>query len=159
MRFGSNLGGSKQGGMIADGPIKAKCFPLSHAIWHSSYLRKMKGAGKMAPHLGLREGVLPEILWAWVGAMLGIGACAYLSHRFFEPYSASLLIGSFGASAVLVYGVIKSPLAQPRNLVGGHIISAVVGVACYKLYGPGWVAPAMAVSLAIVAMIVTSTVH
>jgi CBS-domain-containing membrane protein len=119
----------------------------------------MKGAGKMAPHLGLREGVLPEILWAWIGATLGIGACAYLSHHFFEPYSASLLIGSFGASAVLVYGVIKSPLAQPRNLVGGHIISAVVGVVCYKLFGPGWVAPAMAVSLAIVAMIVTSTVH
>jgi hypothetical protein len=41
--------------------------------------------------------------------------------------------GSFGASAVLIYGAVRSPLAQPRNLIGGHIISAVIGVTTYKL--------------------------
>ena len=44
-----------------------------------------------------------------------------------------MIIGSFGASAVLIYGVIRSPLAQPRNLIGGHVISAVIGVTTYKL--------------------------
>jgi CBS-domain-containing membrane protein len=71
-----------------------------------------------------------------------------------------LIIGSFGASAVLVYAAIKSPLAQPRNLMGGHIISALIGVACYKLFGGTiWMAAALGVSLAIVAMLLTKTLH
>ena len=101
-----------------------------------------------------------EVLWSWLGAAIGIGICGYLSSRYFEPNDLSLLIGSFGASAVLVYGAIKSPLAQPRNLIGGHIVSAVVGIACYQLLGHTiWLASAMAVSLAIVTMLVTKTLH
>ena len=42
------------------------------------------------------------------------------------------LIGSFGASSVLIYGAVNSPLAQPRNLIGGHVLSALVGVTAYK---------------------------
>jgi CBS-domain-containing membrane protein len=92
--------------------------------------------------------------------VLGIGACGWLSSRYFEPRDLSLLIGSFGASAVLVYGAIKSPLAQPRNLIGGHVISALVGVACWQVFGATlWIAAALAVSLAIVAMLATKTLH
>jgi CBS-domain-containing membrane protein len=92
--------------------------------------------------------------------VVGIGTCGYLSSNYFEPRDLSLLIGSFGASAVLVYGAIKSPLAQPRNLVGGHIISGLIGMACYQLFGGTlWLAAAMAVSLAIVAMLATKTLH
>ena len=101
-----------------------------------------------------------EVLWSWLGAAIGIGICGYLSSRYFEPNDLSLLIGSFGASAVLVYGAIKSPLAQPRNLIGGHVVSALVGIACYQLLGHTiWLASAMAVSLAIVTMLVTKTLH
>ena len=86
--------------------------------------------------------------------------CAYLSSRYFEPRDLTLLIGSFGASAVLAYGAVKSPLAQPRNLVGGHIVSGLVGVACQQIFGSVvWLAAAMAVSLAIVAMLATKTLH
>ncbi len=92
--------------------------------------------------------------------MIGIGICGYLSSKYFEPRDLTLIIGSFGASAVLVYGAIKSPLAQPRNLIGGHIISGLVGVACYQLFGDViWMAAALGVSLAIVAMLATKTVH
>jgi CBS domain-containing membrane protein len=71
-----------------------------------------------------------------------------------------LLIGSFGASSVLVYGVINSPLAQPRNLVGGHALSAFIGVTVYQLLPqPLWLAAALAVSLAIVGMQITKTLH
>jgi CBS domain-containing membrane protein len=72
------------------------------------------------------------------------------------------LIGSFGASSVLIYGAIQSPLAQPRNLVGGHVISAFIGVCIYKLMpGPDliWLAAPLAVSLSIVAMQMTKTLH
>ena len=71
-----------------------------------------------------------------------------------------MIIGSFGASAVLIYGAIKSPLAQPRNLLGGHIISALIGVTMVKICGPIlWLAAALAVSLSIAVMHATKTLH
>lgn len=121
----------------------------------AEYLSKMKGSAKSPPGVGAGE-----LLWSWIGSVLGIGACAWLSSRYFEPRDLTLLIGSFGASAVLVYGAIKSPLAQPRNLVGGHVVSGLVGVACWQLFGGTlWIAAALAVSLAIVAMLATKTLH
>lgn len=119
------------------------------------YLSKMKGGAKSPPGVGISE-----ILWSWLGSIIGIGICAYLSSKYFEPKDLTLLIGSFGASAVLVYGAIKSPLAQPRNLIGGHVISGLVGVASYQIFGQTlWIAAALGVSLAIVAMLITKTVH
>jgi CBS-domain-containing membrane protein len=121
----------------------------------SDYLAKMKGGAKSPPGVGLTEH-----LWSWAGAFIGISACCLLSARFFEPRDLTLLIGSFGASAVLVYGAIKSPLGQPRNLLGGHILSGLAGVACQSLFGGTiWLAAAMAVSLAIVLMLATKTLH
>ncbi len=121
----------------------------------SEYLSKMKGSTKSPPGVGGGE-----LVWSWIGSVTGIGLCAYLSSKYFEPRDLSLLIGSFGASAVLIYAAIKSPLAQPRNLIGGHILSGLVGVACWQLFGSAlWVAAAMAVSLAIVAMLATKTLH
>jgi CBS-domain-containing membrane protein len=119
------------------------------------YLSKMRGTAKSPPGVGAGE-----MLWSWIGAVIGIGACGWLSARYFEPRDLTLIIGSFGASAVLVYGAIKSPLAQPRNLIGGHILSGLVGVASWQLFGGTvWIAAALAVSLAIVAMLATKTLH
>ena len=121
----------------------------------NEYLSKMKGTAKSPPGVGAGE-----MLWSWIGAVLGIGACGWLSARYFEPRDLTLIIGSFGASAVLVYGAIKSPLAQPRNLIGGHILSGLVGVASWQLFGGTvWIASALAVSIAIVAMLATKTLH
>lgn len=52
-----------------------------------------------------------------------------------DPKGLSLLIGSFGASAVLLYGAVRSPLAQPRNLLGGHVFSAIIGVTAHQWLG------------------------
>jgi CBS-domain-containing membrane protein len=119
------------------------------------YLVKMKGTAKSPPGVGAGE-----LAWSWIGSVIGIGACGWLSAHYFEPRDLTLLIGSFGASAVLVYAAIKSPLAQPRNLIGGHIISGLVGAACWQVFGGTvWLAAALAVSLAIVAMLATKTLH
>ena len=73
---------------------------------------------------------------------------------------ATVSIGSFGASAVLIYGVPKSPYAQPRNLVFGHSISAAVGVTCALfLESNTALSAALAVSLAIVLMHLTRSIH
>jgi CBS-domain-containing membrane protein len=119
------------------------------------YFLKMRGGGTSPPGIGWRE-----MLWSWIGSVIGVGACGCLSSAFFEVRDVTLLIGSVGASAVLVYGAAKSPFAQPRNLLGGHILSGLIGVACYRWCGgPVWVAGALAVSLAIAAMLITKTVH
>lgn len=120
-----------------------------------AYLSKMKGAARSPPGVGPAD-----LLWSWLGSAVGIGCCGYVSSKYFEPKDLPLLIGSFGASAVLVYGAVKSPLAQPRNLIGGHVLSALVGVASYRVFGETlWIAAALAVSLAIVVMLATRTLH
>lgn len=120
-----------------------------------TYLSKMKGGAASPPGVGGRE-----VMWSWIGSVVGIGLCGYLSSKYFEPKDLTLLIGSFGASAVLIYAAIKSPLAQPRNLLGGHIVSGLVGVACYQTFGNVvWIAAALAVSSAIAIMLLTRTVH
>ncbi|WP_300566436.1 HPP family protein [Flavobacterium sp.] len=101
-----------------------------------------------------------EHFWAFIGGFTGIGIIAYLQYNMFPKQDYVLLIGSFGASCVLVYGVIQSPLAQPRNLIGGHVISAIVGVTACKLFPDViWLASAVAVAMSIVMMQITKTLH
>ncbi|WP_046244234.1 HPP family protein [Hymenobacter terrenus] len=101
-----------------------------------------------------------EHLWTFLGSFVGIALIGLLSRSLFGPADSLLLVGSFGASAVLVYGVINSPLAQPRNVLGGHVLSAIIGVTVQHLVPHElWLASALAVSLAIVGMQVTKTLH
>ncbi len=65
------------------------------------YLRKMTGTTQSPPRAGRLE-----IIWSWIGAFLGIGLVAYLNETWVEPTDLVLLIGSYGASAVLIYGAI-----------------------------------------------------
>ena len=119
------------------------------------YFSKMKGTSKSPPMVSIIE-----IFWSWIGAFLGIGAVAGMHYSLFSETELIMIIGSFGASAVLIYGSPKSPFAQPRNLVGGHIVSAITGVACYKLLAPHmWLAASVAVATAIAMMHLTKTVH
>ena len=101
-----------------------------------------------------------DVFWSWLGSAVGIGLCAWLSSLWFEPRDMTLIIGSFGATAVLLYAAIDSPLSQPRNLIGGHVLSAIVGVFCFKVFGgTPWIAASLAVSLAIAVMLLTGTLH
>ena len=118
-------------------------------------LKKMKGTTKSPPAVNFFE-----IIWSWIGAFIGIAVVAYINYNLFDDTDMAMLIGSFGASAVLIYGAIRSPLAQPRNLLGGHIISALIGVTCYNLFhAEMWLASALAVATAIAAMHATKTLH
>jgi CBS-domain-containing membrane protein len=120
-----------------------------------AYFNKMKGTTKSPPRVRAEE-----IIWSWVGGFIGIGVVAYLNYSRFEHTDLVMIVGSFGASAVLVYGAIKSPLAQPRNLLGGHVISAITGVTCYLLFhNHMWFASALAVATSIALMHATKTLH
>ncbi|MEW6265733.1 MAG: HPP family protein [Thermodesulfobacteriota bacterium] len=120
-----------------------------------SYWSKMKGSSQSPPRAGRAE-----MLWSWLGGFLGIAAVAGLNDCFFKGTDLSLIIGSLGASAVLIFGANKSPLAQPRNVFGGNVLSALIGVAAYKLFpGQIWLASSVAVATAILVMHLTKTLH
>ena len=91
-----------------------------------------------------------------LGAFLCIYAIAYLN---LIDETNVWLIPPFGASLVLVMAVHDSPLASPRNVFFGHVLSASSGVMIYYLFGDAPIAIALGLSFAIILMILTNTVH
>jgi CBS domain-containing membrane protein len=101
-----------------------------------------------------------EQFWSFTSAFVGIGLIAFIQSFYLTQQENVFLIGSFGASSVLIYGAIQSPLSQPRNLIGGHVLSAIIGVSVYKLCPDIlWLTAPLAVSLSIVLMQLTKTLH
>ena len=96
-----------------------------------------------------------HIFWSWFGSFLAIAITAYLSARTNSP----LLMAPFGATSVLIFGVPESPLAQPRNVIGGNIVAALVSLTILHLFGSSPWAMGMAVASAIAMMQFTRTVH
>ncbi|AGA79986.1 HPP family protein [Echinicola vietnamensis] len=129
-------------------------------------MKKVQRGYRKARYVVYKQTILNPIdhLWTFIGGFLGIGAIAYIQselHRF-GVLENVFLIGSFGASAVLVYGATNSPLAQPRNLIFGHTVSAFVGVLVMNTVGNldiFWLTCAVAVSLAIIAMQILKALH
>lgn len=119
------------------------------------YFNRMKPSGVCPPRKPVSK-----IVWSWIGAFVGIYLVALIGkYTGLAGVNNVFLIGSFGASAVLVYGAPMADFSQPRNIVGGHVISAMVGVTIYMLVKDPILASATAVSLAIVAMHFTRTLH
>jgi CBS-domain-containing membrane protein len=102
---------------------------------------------------GHRNGVAGAA--AGLGAAIAIGAMEGLSRTSHYP----LVIIPFATSIVLVIGSPEAEAAQPRALIGGHVVATLVGVAMLWLTGPQAWAAAAAVGLAVLAMVVTGTFH
>lgn len=125
-------------------------------------IEKIKRSYRKTKYILYRETLIDfrEHFWAFIGSFTGIGLIAYLQSQTLPDSDVVFLIGSFGASCVLIYGVIQSPLAQPRNLIGGHVISAIVGVTVAQLVPDiMWLSAALSVSIATIAMQLTKTLH
>lgn len=124
--------------------------------------KKIRRHYRRARYVLYRETLIDtkEHILTFLGSFVGIGLIGLLNSKYFVASDNLFLLASFGASSVLIYGIINSPLAQPRNLIGGHVVSAIVGVTIHKLIpGELWLACALSVSLAIVLMQVTKTLH
>jgi CBS domain-containing membrane protein len=102
----------------------------------------------------------PERLRSCLGALLGIAFTGGTMHVLLGPAAnIPLLVAPMGASAVLLFAIPASPLAQPWSIIGGNLVSATVGVAC-----AGWIADpvgaaALAVALAVCLMFALRCVH
>ncbi len=124
--------------------------------------KKIKRGLRVSRYIIYKETLVDyrENFWSFLGAFIGIGLIAFFQSHILTEYENIFLIGSFGASSVLIYGAIQSPLAQPRNMIGGHLISAFIGVTIYKfLPDIIWITAPLAVALSIVLMQITKTLH
>lgn len=92
-----------------------------------------------------------NIVRAAIGAMLGVAATGLAARAILGGGAAAtpLLVAPVGASAVLAFAIPASPLAQPRAIIGGNLISGLVGVACAAVIHPPLLAVGVAVGLAI----------
>lgn len=117
-------------------------------------------------------------IFAWIGGFIGIlliEAIMSANTAFQDVYHSPLIITSFAASAVLLFATNETPLAQPRNFIGGHFVSALVGVCITRLWvlnpryhgylsntrfhGNTFINGGLSTATSIVAMLITGTVH
>ena len=96
---------------------------------------------------------------AFLAAIGGFICIGFLSYLNMSIDGSVWLIPPFGASMVLVMAVHESPLAQPKNLILGHVLSALSGVLIYTLLGQTFYALGAGVALAIFVMMITKTIH
>jgi CBS-domain-containing membrane protein len=96
-----------------------------------------------------------RILWCALGASAGI----VLSLSLVAPPAAPFFLASLGGSAIFLFGLTRAPAAQPRALLGGHLATAVIGIACYQAFGDSIWVYALAQVLALSFMLLTGTVH
>lgn len=110
--------------------------------------RRWKSAAPQRP-------ALTHVLTSFLGALLAIASVGLLT----KASGAPLILGSFGATCVLIFGFPESPFSQPRNVILGHLLSSLCGVAFGALLGFEWWSMALAAATAVAAMQLTRTVH
>ncbi|PFI84106.1 HPP family protein [Bacillus thuringiensis] len=114
------------------------------------YFTKLKGKGGSPLQVNIKDS-----LTGLLGGFLTIITLTYLT----SITSTELLMAPFGASCVLAFGVWNAPLSQPRNIIGGHLISTFIGLSIYHLFGNEYWTIALAVGMAIAVMMLTRTTH
>ncbi len=94
-----------------------------------------------------------------LGGFAGILCIFIISQWAVGTHAAALIVASMGASAVLLFAVPHGPLSQPWPVIGGHIVSAIVGVTCAKLIANEVLAASLAVGAAIGVMYYLRCIH
>ena len=115
-------------------------------------LKSFIGFPASSPHAG-------EQLVATLGGALSIGLVIFITASLLGHEAAVIIVPSLGASAVLIFAAPHSPFAQPWAVIGGHLLSALVGVACWKIIPNPTLAAGLAVGLAIGVMHLARCIH
>jgi CBS domain-containing membrane protein len=93
------------------------------------------------------------------GSFVGLLAVALISRAVVGAEDAPYIAAYMGAAAVLIFAAPDSPLCQPWALIAGHVLSAIVGVTCYRLIPDLMIAAVSAVALAILVMQLLRCLH
>lgn len=110
----------------------------------------MKGGGKIANSFNLSDSIV-----AVVGTFITIFVLLELTEMTQFPW----MIGSFGASTILVFVAWNAPVGQPRSVIGGHLISSFLGILIFQLMGNSPLAISIAICLSLFCMLMTKTFH
>jgi len=116
-----------------------------------SYFQKFKGASAPVPPMP----PLKEIGFVWLGAVLAAAVIGFLAYYTKQP----LVLGSFGATIFILFILPESPFAQPRNVIGGHFISTLAGLAFLHFVSPDWWSMALALATALSLMQLLKVPH
>ncbi|MDO4997947.1 MAG: HPP family protein [Neisseria sp.] len=95
------------------------------------------------------------IVLAWIGAFLGAAALGLAQ----DKLGTAMILGSFGASCLLIFAYPQSPFAQPRNVIGGHFLASLTGLVFLSLFGATWWSMALSVATGIALMLILRVPH
>lgn len=93
-----------------------------------------------------------ELVISSVGAFIAVGLAGFFSNAVLMSTHSPLIIASVGASAMLIFGLPYAQVSRPWNLVGGHLVSAFVGVSCYYLITDPLLSTSLAIPIALLVM-------
>jgi len=116
-----------------------------------SYFSKFKGLSKQSsPRPDLKQ-----VGFVWLGSFIAIFIVGLLAFSTHQP----LIMGSFGASCFILFILPNSPFAQPRNVIGGHFISTLIGLLFYHFISPEWWSMSLALATALACMQLLNVPH
>lgn len=124
-------------------------------------MKKTDGKNPIIQFLGVQHHHVghTEKIISGLGAFISIFIILFTSNYFLPDTSAYLVVASMGASAVLLFAVPHGTLSQPWAVLGGHLISAIIGVSCAKLIPDVFIAASLAVGLAVSIMYYCKCIH
>ncbi|MCW8930536.1 MAG: HPP family protein [Gammaproteobacteria bacterium] len=106
-----------------------------------SYIKKFMGQSAPLPS----RANFTDISFVWLGAFLAAAIISALAFYSKQP----LILGSFGASIFVLFILPDTPFAQPRNVIGGHLISTLSGLVFFHMVSPEWWSMALALATAL----------
>ena len=116
-----------------------------------TYFQKFKGSSVSQPP----SPPLRQIAFIWLGAFLAAALIGFLAHFTEQP----LVLGSFGASIFVLLILPDTPFAQPRNVIGGHFISTLIGLIFLHFVSPDWWSMALSLATALSLMQLLKVTH
>mgnify|MGYP003384986101 FL=1 len=100
-----------------------------------------------------------EVYISILGAFFATLCASFFSFNILQADNHPMVLASTGASAMLIFAIPHSPVSQPWPLVGGHIISAFIGISAYYLIANPILASSAAIGMAMLAMHHTGSMH
>lgn len=115
------------------------------------YFKKFLGQNSSKPPIPS----LKMVVFVWFGALIAAGVIGLLAYLTEQP----LVLGSFGASIFVLFILPDTPFAQPRNVIGGHVVSTFIGLLFFHFVGTEWWSMALSLATALSLMQLLNVPH
>lgn len=116
----------------------------------SIYFNKMKGASRKDTGFDYVDSLISA-----AGVFIAVGVICLLAFSFHY----SVIMGPLGATCVLVFVAHKGPLSQPRQIIGGHILSSIAGLSIWSIFGKDLFILTITLVVVLIIMAFTKTMH